>query len=461
MRSITALILVSFLAACGVESADLALGQTQAAITGTGVTDDLTTLAVVELMLDGEQDCTGTIISPHVILTAAHCIAELPDGKKHTVFTGPNDANLTNGQLLTVSEMHAHPQYNANTDANDIGVLILTNASTIAPMQFLKQAMTSDLVGKPVRIVGYGDNTVQNPTTGAGKRRQGTAPLISFNATLARVGNTTANQCYGDSGGPAIMDINGVDTIIGVNSTQDADDCVGVNDNTRVDAFAAFVMQYVNQFDPAPATAFEISLNPSTVTVAVGASASLMFASTGTAASPLTVTVTGLPTSVTTTFGASLTAGTSTTVTLTAPASCPAGSYPFTVTAVSGGVSKTASGTLTVTSPGSNSELPPNNTTGTPVTFNDSGSSTGESSSVSDDLSANGCAATGSSNASVLLLLALSVIVLRRPARSAFPAVAKVQYHPTAPHGRPHAHPLRNQPPRARLPRCSGGPKVA
>src|SRR5205809_925115 len=81
------------------------------------------------------------------------------------------------------------------------------------------------IIGRPLRRVGYGANTVVDPTSGAGKKRQATAPLIGFDDDVVTVGTAQANQCYGDSGGPALLAIDGVVMIIGVDSTQADDNC--------------------------------------------------------------------------------------------------------------------------------------------------------------------------------------------------------------------------------------------
>jgi len=220
-------------------------GRARSAIVG-GV-DDTGDPAVVELLVDGEGECTASIIAPTVALTAAHCIAEADAGATFAIFTGWNDDDRTTGEVVTASAAHVHPSFDPDDDEStaDIAVVILSRPVAIAPLPYNATALDASLVGKPVRMIGYGDNTVKDPTSGFGKRRQATSPLISFDGDWVVVGTKQKNQCYGDSGGPVLMTIGGVETIVGVDSFQENDDCNSKNHNTRVDAFKGFVDMYV------------------------------------------------------------------------------------------------------------------------------------------------------------------------------------------------------------------------
>jgi secreted trypsin-like serine protease len=202
--------------------------------------------AVVEVLVNGEGDCTGSLVSARVVLTAAHCIVEAPKKAAFAIFTGPNDDVRSQGEVVKAKAAHVHPSYNADTDENDMAVLILSKALTIKPLPYNRKALSKSLVGKPVRMIGYGDNTKKEPTAGFGKRRQATAPLIGFDKHWVRVGTAKANQCYGDSGGPVLMKLGTVETIVGVDSFQVADDCIGENFNTRIDTLVGFIDKHVN-----------------------------------------------------------------------------------------------------------------------------------------------------------------------------------------------------------------------
>jgi hypothetical protein len=202
------------------------------------------------------DNCTAEVISPHVLLTAAHCVENPTPTGPVSIFTGVNK-NDPAGVTIPVKEFHANPLFDPNADASphDIAVLILADPLNIAPIPINRAPLDQSLVGQPVRIVGYGQKrTPTGPHDGFGVRRKATAPLLSFDASFVNVGNRKANQCFGDSGGPALMTINNVEVIVGVDSFgRDAGDtCLKSNGDTRVDEELAFIDPFVAANDPPP-----------------------------------------------------------------------------------------------------------------------------------------------------------------------------------------------------------------
>ena len=190
--------------------------------------------------------CTGSVIAPTVILTAAHCVSpsETGRGATFTVLTSAN-INRGGGQQLAVREVHANPLWSTRNLAggHDQGIVILGEPTSLPVLPFNRQALAAQSVGKPLRIVGYGlnDGTRQ---TGAGVKRQVLTRLQSIAAMLIGVGDSRHGTCNGDSGGPAFMKIDGVETIVGVTSYGNAD-CSDGGFDARVDSDLAFIDTYL------------------------------------------------------------------------------------------------------------------------------------------------------------------------------------------------------------------------
>jgi V8-like Glu-specific endopeptidase len=219
-----------------------------AIIGGSADTDDPSVVAVY-----GQQPgatsgflCTGAVIAPTVILTAAHCLSEVETGARaeFTVITSPDIAK-SRGQQLAVSAVHANPLWSPdNLEAgHDQGIVILGEPTTLRPLHINRKKLASALLGRAVRIVGYGldDGSRQ---TGAGLKRQAITSLGTIFTNLILVGNSRHGTCNGDSGGPAFMNVSGVETIVGTTSYGNAD-CTDGGFDARVDTDLDFIDQFL------------------------------------------------------------------------------------------------------------------------------------------------------------------------------------------------------------------------
>lgn len=196
--------------------------------------------------------CTGEVVSPHVVMTAAHCVSpdEVGQGAVFNVFTGNDFNQATQADLLPVAEAHPNPAWNASDLAagNDVGVVILKNAITIAPLPFNHSAMAQTMVGQNVRFVGYGLDDAVNQT-GAGVKRVTSTTLSDYDQVKLHFTDGTHETCNGDSGGPAFMTLGGVETIVGITSYGNPN-CNQGGYDTRIDSVAPFVDGYVKANDP-------------------------------------------------------------------------------------------------------------------------------------------------------------------------------------------------------------------
>jgi secreted trypsin-like serine protease len=192
--------------------------------------------------------CTASLISPTVLLTAAHCVSaeEVGDGAVFGVYTGSDLNNADNSLWVDVDSVD-HDQAFDSSDlegGHDVGIVVLKQPITdVQPVAFATRSLSSSIVGKSIRLVGYGLSNAANQT-GAGTKRQTTASVDNMNSLLVEVGSTAHGTCNGDSGGPAFATIGGVETIIGVTSFGSTD-CTGGGFDTRIDKYVSFINSHL------------------------------------------------------------------------------------------------------------------------------------------------------------------------------------------------------------------------
>jgi hypothetical protein len=207
----------------------------------------------------GGGDCTAVFVATTVLLTAAHCVLddsrELRQNAQYRLYTGDDYSQVTDNDWIYVdpSDVHPHPSYDGHS--NDISVLVLRDPISVRPFAFNTQALPSSDVGQSVRLVGYGSNVAgsEGANDGFGRKRQLTTTIDDIDDDLVHIGDTGANGCDGDSGGPALLTIESVETIIALDSFSEANvNCTGGDYYQRVDTVADFIAQFMPPDAPGP-----------------------------------------------------------------------------------------------------------------------------------------------------------------------------------------------------------------
>ncbi len=208
-------------------------GRARAFVTG-GVTDT-THDEVVALALSGGSLCSGVVIAPRVILTAAHCLR----GRTAADVTVDFGADLTAPTAQrSVAATQVYPGA-TGTDADatggvDLAALFLAADAPAAPAMLHLDPLPADLRFTDVTIVGYGDD---GPTgTGSGTRRAATTPIESQCDRLLGLGDDVHNSCTGDSGGPLYL---GAEVIALV--SYGSQGCQARSFHTRLDVHRAWI----------------------------------------------------------------------------------------------------------------------------------------------------------------------------------------------------------------------------
>jgi hypothetical protein len=239
MRSIFcfAIVLIT-LAACS-EVDDPTYGQRESAVIG-GTLDEGDPAVVAVLSETGL--CTGTLIAPHVILTAAHCLEDAT-AEELTILFG-SDAMAAGGDRVPAASLLIHPEYG---DTHDIGLVELADASAVKPVPINAQALTPGLKGEDVRVVGFG--VADAAGMEVGKKRTGTVSYDGHMADYMMVRPKNGQSgCFGDSGGPNFMTFDGVEVVAGVTSFGTAQDCIsGLGGSTDVQLYSEWILEFVER----------------------------------------------------------------------------------------------------------------------------------------------------------------------------------------------------------------------
>src|SRR3954466_11958284 len=195
--------------------------------------------------------CSGTLISPTVFLTAAHC-GEGESDRVRVTF----DTAYQAGDKVYTGTFHADPAYNqSQSDPHDIAVVVLDKAvNGISPAKLPAAGSLSGLSGsQQFTSVGYGAYEVTNGPGRpkylcGGLRMVATGTLNSINKAWLRISMnpSTGNggTCYGDSGGPNFL---GSSNIVAAITITGDTVCRSTNVDYRLDTASAraFLSEYV------------------------------------------------------------------------------------------------------------------------------------------------------------------------------------------------------------------------
>jgi hypothetical protein len=181
--------------------------------------------------------CTGTVVADQWVITAKHC--NLRSGARFCVGEDPEDPDT----CVRVSQV-----YNARTDMTLVKLErpISEVAPQLQPIPLFTGELDRDVVGQTAEASGYG----QQESGGYGEREFTAQPISSLGSvTVAVDGEGRRGLCFGDSGGPLMVQgPDGKARIIGVLSEGDSS-CVGVDNFTRVDVNRQWLEGYLGPLE--------------------------------------------------------------------------------------------------------------------------------------------------------------------------------------------------------------------
>lgn len=199
-----------------------------------------------------KEQCTGTLISSNLVLTAAHCLEGLRPNNVWIHFGANLPRPFYLNQLTQVKDFIVHPKFGPvydsefpATELNDIAVILLKeNAPAGYSAVPVKEGKSSE-VGDTLLLAGYGHISDVNPIRATNLNFARVVVHQIWQSLLVLDQSNKSGACKGDSGGPAYIETDNGLVVVGI--TRGAHDksphCHGLVEYTNATFFKTFILE--------------------------------------------------------------------------------------------------------------------------------------------------------------------------------------------------------------------------
>jgi len=181
----------------------------------------------VAIFRKGHMHCSGSVIAPTKVLTAAHCVDGFNLANFQVIVGRPDLRNVASGQTIAVVSGRVHPDFE-QTGLHDVGVLNLAQPTNVTPIALATpdQNNATTMPGAGLEVAGYGatkpfgvhlspflKTTVEIVRTDQRCLRAYSRDLFAPESMICALGarrkhagrfKIHTSACSGDSGGPLV-----------------------------------------------------------------------------------------------------------------------------------------------------------------------------------------------------------------------------------------------------------------